>query len=96
MIQQTKPVGAYQDNGLHKATLTLKNSAKKRQQVLVTVHAIAEEAGQTMTLLKANLLRLCAAVNQPNYLYSTVNPNDAQAAYNAFLEFKDVVKAAQR
>lgn len=65
MIQQTKPVGAYQDNGLHKATLTLKNSAKKRQQVLVTVHAIAEEAGQTMTLLKANLLRLCAAVNQP-------------------------------
>merc|ERR1712050_324552 len=32
----------------------------------------------------------------PNYLYSTVNPNDAQAAYNAFLEFKDVVKASQR
>merc|ERR1711972_516632 len=32
----------------------------------------------------------------PNYLYSTVNPNDAQAAYNAFLEFKDVVKAAKR
>jgi len=32
----------------------------------------------------------------PNYLYSQVNPNDAQAAYNAFLEFKDVVKAAQR
>merc|ERR1712203_490919 len=32
----------------------------------------------------------------PNYLYSQVNPNDAQAAYNALLEFKDVVKAAQR
>merc|ERR1719223_2229542 len=32
----------------------------------------------------------------PNYLYSQVNPQDAQAAYNAFLEFKDVVKAAQR
>merc|ERR1712012_628960 len=32
----------------------------------------------------------------PNYLYSTVNPNDAQAAYSAFLKFKDVVKAAQR
>merc|ERR1719159_2041940 len=30
----------------------------------------------------------------PNYLYSQVNPNDAQAAYNALLEFKDVVKAA--
>merc|ERR1712056_18879 len=31
----------------------------------------------------------------PNYLYSSVNPNDAQAAYNALLEFKDVVKAAR-
>merc|ERR1712066_121149 len=28
----------------------------------------------------------------PNYLYSQVNPNDAQAACNALLEFKDVVK----
>merc|ERR1719517_65144 len=32
----------------------------------------------------------------PNYLYSSVNPNDAQKAYTALLEFKDVVKAAQR
>merc|ERR1712094_104495 len=32
----------------------------------------------------------------PNYLFSKVNPQDAQAAYNALLEFKDVVKAAQR
>merc|ERR1712048_201143 len=32
----------------------------------------------------------------PNYLYSQVNPQDAQAAYNALLEFKDVVKAASR
>merc|ERR1712050_20055 len=32
----------------------------------------------------------------PNYLYSTVNRQDAQAAYNALLEFKDVVKASQR
>merc|ERR1719311_46327 len=31
----------------------------------------------------------------PNYLFSKVNPQDAQAAYNALLEFKDVVKAAQ-
>merc|ERR1712187_346858 len=28
----------------------------------------------------------------PNYLFSSVNPNDAQAAYKALLEFKDVVK----
>merc|ERR1711933_326299 len=32
----------------------------------------------------------------PSYLYSTVNPGDAQAAYAALLGFKDVVKAAQR
>merc|ERR1712051_792122 len=31
----------------------------------------------------------------PNYLYSKVSPNDAQAAYDALLEFKDVVKAAR-
>merc|ERR1712226_1176350 len=31
----------------------------------------------------------------PNYLYSQVNPQDAQAAYIALLEFKDVVKAAR-
>merc|ERR1712088_586030 len=31
----------------------------------------------------------------PNFLYSTVNPNDAQAAYRGLLEFKDVVKAAR-
>merc|ERR1712190_515945 len=32
----------------------------------------------------------------PNFLYSSVSPNDAQAAYMELLEFKDVVKAAQR
>merc|ERR1712217_627038 len=31
----------------------------------------------------------------PNYLYSSVSPGDAQAAYGALLEFKDVVKAAR-
>merc|ERR1711974_41906 len=32
----------------------------------------------------------------PNYLYSLVKPQDAQAAYSAVLEFSNVVKAAQR
>merc|ERR1712187_618016 len=36
---------------------------------------------------------LLAGTPVPNYLYSTVNPGDAQAAYRALLEFKDVVKA---
>jgi hypothetical protein len=31
----------------------------------------------------------------PNYLFSSVNPADAAAAYGALLKFKDVVKAAQ-
>jgi len=31
----------------------------------------------------------------PNQLYSTVNPQDAMKAYNAFLNFKDVVKASR-
>merc|ERR1711972_209976 len=31
----------------------------------------------------------------PNYLFSSVNPGDAQAAYAGLLEFKDVVKAAR-
>merc|ERR1711866_9770 len=32
----------------------------------------------------------------PNFLYSSVSASDAQAAYTALLQFKDVVKAAQR
>merc|ERR1712039_785406 len=31
----------------------------------------------------------------PTYLYSQVKPEDAQAAYQALLEFKDVVKATR-
>merc|ERR1712056_5815 len=42
------------------------------------------------------MAKLIGSSPVPNKLYSTVNPQDAQAAYNALLEFKDVVKAAQR
>jgi hypothetical protein len=31
----------------------------------------------------------------PNYLYASVNPQHAQAAYDALMQFKDVVKAAR-
>merc|ERR1712066_120934 len=31
----------------------------------------------------------------PNYLYSSVDPQHAQAAYNGLMKFKDVVKAAR-
>jgi len=39
---------------------------------------------------------LLSGLPVPNYLYSQVKPQDAQAAYNALLDFKDVVKASQR
>merc|ERR1712060_7355 len=42
------------------------------------------------------MAKIVGTSDVPNQLLSTVKPNDAQAAYNAFLEFKDVVKAAQR
>merc|ERR1711959_425550 len=42
------------------------------------------------------MAKLAGSSPVPNYLFSKVNPQDAQAAYNALLEFKDVVKAAQR
>jgi len=42
------------------------------------------------------MAKLVGSSPVPNYLFSKVNPQDAQAAYNALLEFKDVVKAAQR
>jgi hypothetical protein len=43
-----------------------------------------------------SMASLLSGTPVPNYLYSQVNPQDAQAAYNALLDFKDVVKVAQR
>ena len=49
----------------------------------------------TMDVCKA-MASLVGSSPVPNYLFSKVNPQDAIAAYNGLLEFKDVVKAAQR
>merc|ERR1739836_329932 len=49
----------------------------------------------TMDVYKA-MASLVGSSPVPNYLFSKVNPQDAIAAYNGLLEFKDVVKAAQR
>jgi len=43
-----------------------------------------------------SMANLLSGLPVPNYLYSQVKPQDAQAAYNALLDFKDVVKASQR
>merc|ERR1719433_202558 len=51
--------------------------------------------GATMDVYNA-MVKLVGDSPVPNYLFSKVNPQDAMAAYNGLLEFKDVVKAAQR
>merc|ERR1712174_193249 len=58
--------------------------------------AIASVPPSTVMDVYNAMAKVVGSSPVPNYLYSQVNPNDAQAAYNALLEFKDVVKAAQR
>merc|ERR1711982_324281 len=58
--------------------------------------AIASVPTSTIIDVYNEMAKLVGSSPVPNYLFSKVNPQDAQAAYNALLEFKDVVKAAQR
>merc|ERR1711974_500864 len=51
--------------------------------------------GTVMDVYNA-MTKVVGTSSVPNYLFSKVNPLDALAAYNGLLEFKDVVKAAQR
>jgi len=54
-------------------------------------------AGTAATMDVYNeMAKLAGSSPVPNYLFSKVNPQDAMAAYNGLMEFKDVVKAAQR
>merc|ERR1712186_23688 len=54
-------------------------------------------AGTSATMDVYNAMaKLVGSSPVPNYLFSKVNPQDAIAAYNGLLEFKGVVKAAQR
>merc|ERR1712039_161300 len=56
---------------------------------------VTKAIGKVMDVYNS-MAQVVGSSGVPNKLFSTVNPADAQAAYNAFLEFKDVVKAAQR
>jgi hypothetical protein len=58
--------------------------------------AISSVPTSTVMDVYNSMAKLVGSSPVPNKLYSTVNPQDAQAAYTALLEFKDVVKAAQR
>merc|ERR1711933_362723 len=71
----------------------LKEAAKAHVKAIEGMDAKGVLSQADFAAINAGLGKAIAPV--PNYLYSQVNPNDAQAAYNALLEFKDVVKAAQ-
>jgi len=58
--------------------------------------AIASVPTATVMDVYSAVAQLVGDSPVPNYLFSKVNPLDAMAAYNGLLEFKDVVKAAQR
>jgi len=58
--------------------------------------AIASVPTATVMDVYNEMAKLVGSSPVPNYLFSKVNPQDALAAYNGLLEFKDVVKAAQR
>merc|ERR1712061_370020 len=58
--------------------------------------AIASVPTSTVMDVYNEMAKLVGSSPVPNYLFSKVNPQDALAAYNGLLEFKDVVKAAQR
>jgi len=58
--------------------------------------AIASAGTQATMDVYNEMAKLVGSSPVPNYLFSKVNPKDAVAAYNGLLEFKDVVKAAQR
>merc|ERR1711874_627956 len=58
--------------------------------------AIASVPTATVMDVYNEMAKLVGSSPVPNFLFSKVNPQDALAAYNGLLEFKDVVKAAQR
>merc|ERR1711862_874646 len=58
--------------------------------------AIASVPTSTVMDVYNEMAKLVGNSPVPNFLFSKVNPQDAVAAYNGLMEFKDVVKAAQR
>merc|ERR1712007_40665 len=70
------------------------DGAALKEAALAHVKAIASvPTSKVMDVY--NAFSKVVAPEVPNYLYSSVNPQDAMAAYNGLLQFKDVVKAAR-
>merc|ERR1712083_835408 len=76
----------------------LKEAAGAHVKAIGSIDAKGLTSEADFAAINAGLGKAIASVpaTVPNFLYSTVNPNDAQAAYRGLLEFKDVVKAARR
>jgi len=58
--------------------------------------AIASVSTGTVMDVYNSMDKLVGGSPIPNFMFSKVNPLDAMSAYNGLMEFKDVVKAAQR
>merc|ERR1712217_830631 len=54
---------------------------------------MVQSAGQAKTMVVYDAFKKLVPADAPAYLMSTVNGADAQTAYNALMEFKNVVKA---
>merc|ERR1712217_900457 len=73
----------------------LKEAANAHVKAIGSIDAKGLTSQADFAAINAGLGKAFAKVvpgTVPNFLYSTVNPNDAQAAYRGFLEFKDVVR----
>merc|ERR1712037_370027 len=94
----TKAIGKMITMGAAMDGASLKEAANAHVKAINTGlgKAIASVPTSKVMDVYNSMAQVVGSSGVPNKLFSTVNPADAQAAYNALLEFKDVVKAAQR
>ena len=94
VLAHSKAIGSIDANGL--------TSKADYEAINAAIGHMVSSAGEAKTLdvynAWAGVVAAAVASGQgiPAYLIGTVNPADAQAAYNAFLEFKDVVKSTMK
>merc|ERR1712241_681543 len=72
------------------------DGASLKEAAMAHGKAIASVPTSTVMDVYSEMAKLVGSSPVPNFLFSKVSPQDAMAAYNGLMEFKDVVKAAQR
>merc|ERR1711945_86849 len=102
----TKAIGKMISMGAAADGAALKEAANAHVKAIAGMDAKGVLTQANFTAINAGLGKVIDVYNAvggvvgssgvPNKLFSTVNANDAQAAYQGLMEFKDVVKAAQR